>query len=136
MNGRDRLTRQEPLNRNTGSMRAKLVLFAVCPRRQRQVAPLTVVVTGVLCCADKDEEMLPGERATAAEEGRREFQHLRHAGVCVCVCVCGSSSTHAAQASSASGLTVNGATLCTVSRSNSSIIYRNEELGISTANCK
>ncbi len=56
VNRRDRLTRQDPLNKNMSSMRAKLLLFVVCPGRQRQVAPLTVV-TGVLYCADKEEEM-------------------------------------------------------------------------------
>lgn len=56
VNRRDRLTRQDPLNKNMSSMRAKLLLFVVCPRRQRQVAPLTVV-TGVLYCADKEGEM-------------------------------------------------------------------------------
>lgn len=45
-----------------------------------------MAVTGLLQRADKEEEMQPRERATAAEEGRREFQDLRHAGACLRVC--------------------------------------------------
>lgn len=72
--------------------------------------------------------MQPGERATAAEEGgEREFQDRRHAGALVCV---------SSRASPARGLTVDGESLCTASRSNSSIIYHDEVEGISTANCK
>lgn len=71
------------------------------------------------------------ERERQLQRKGGELQDLRHTGARVCP-----PSAHAAQASSASGLTENGATLCTVSRSNSSIIYQNEELGISTANCK
>lgn len=77
--------------------------------------------------ADKEEEMQPGERATAAEEGGREFQDRRHAGVLVCV---------SSRASPAWGLTFDGESLCTASRSNSSIIYHDEVQGISKANCK
>lgn len=48
---------------------------------------VVLVVTGLLRRADKEEEMQPGERATAAEEGggwKGGFQDLRHAGVVVC----------------------------------------------------
>lgn len=44
-------------------------------------------MTGLWRRADKEEEMQPGERATAAEErgrGAGAFRALRHAGVVVC----------------------------------------------------
>lgn len=55
---RDRLTRQDLLNKNMSSMRAKLLLFAVCPRRQKQAGLCSdCVLTGALYSADKEEEM-------------------------------------------------------------------------------
>lgn len=85
------------------------------------------MVTGVLYCADREEEMWPRELVTAAEEGRRALR----SAACMDVCA----TALAASASSATGAEGRAANLCTVSRSNSSIIYLSEELGISTANC-
>ena len=102
VNRRDRLTRQEPLNKNTSSMRAKLLLFAGRPGRRRQVAPLTAV-TGVLLCAERRRCSPESERQLRRKGG--ELQDLRHAGARA-----SPSPAYAAQASSASGLTVNAAT--------------------------
>lgn len=42
--------------------------------------------TVAVCKTKRGGKMQPGERATAAEEGRKMFHDLRHVGVCFCVC--------------------------------------------------
>lgn len=104
------------------------MLLAVYPRRETQVAALTGG-------GDRTVAVFR-QRGRCSLESERQLQ--RKGGECskisamleyVCVCV----SLHA---SPASGLTVDGESLCTVSRSNSSIIYHNKVWGISKANCK
>lgn len=102
-------------------MRAKVLLLAAYPRRETQVAALTAAGDRtVAACRQSGGDA--AWRGSDSCRGREE--RVATSPPCWSVFLSVSS-----RASPASGLTVDGESLCTVSRSNSSIIYHNEVWG-------
>lgn len=100
------------------------MLPAASPGREAQVAALTGAGGGaggdrtVAACRQRG-----GDAARRASDSCRGRGGVPRSPPCWSGCVLSS------RASPASGLTVDGESLCTVSRSNSSIIYHNEVWG-------